>query len=303
MRDNDVGQHLHRQRQRGVAVVGRINDVVAVLDQQRHGLAAGEGIAVRHHDAQRRFAFRRGFHLGLMVAVADFGKRRQRGSRDLQQFAPFPPTGHDFVDKAPGVFLRNVELLCQRHPFLRQFRVQVGIGQPEIGQPMRQPQHQHQTVGPRIQGAARVIRIFVVGDRPGEYPGHAPVRHHDDAEFDVVGFQTGALLDDDCLRGIGVMRHQDRAVLIGVRCRQRQLAHLRQQAADKQFVRIGHVHPPPEGLHAERHQQRVRPVPLIIKCLAGAAAVLVHQRKPQRQVTHRRHAEARDDVLYRYHRT
>jgi len=40
MRDDDVRKHLHRQRQRGVAVVGRIDDMPAVLDQQRHGLAA-----------------------------------------------------------------------------------------------------------------------------------------------------------------------------------------------------------------------------------------------------------------------
>ena len=108
----------------------------------------------------------------------------------------------------------------------------------------------------------------------------------------MVGFQCGAFERSKGLCQIGPVLLQNRVVFSGVGRCQGQPANLGEQPAYEEFVGCGHAHMLPQGLHGQSHQQGMRPVGLIFETGAGAGAVLVEQRKPQRQLPHRRHALA-----------
>ena len=147
VRNDDVRQHFHGQRQGRVAVVGGVDDVGAVFHQQRHDLAAAERVAVGHHDAQRGFVVVR-----LAVSLFDFGKRGQGGDGNLQQVAPFLPADDDLVDKAGSLFSLEIQLCGGFNPGMGEFGTTGFFGQAQVRQHVRQAQHANEALAAGVVG-------------------------------------------------------------------------------------------------------------------------------------------------------
>ena len=147
-----------------------------------------------------------------------------------------------------------------------------------------------QLVGPRAFGEAGLVGGLVVADGLGEGFRDAAVGEDGGGEGVVVGLQA-LLLQCGELSVVFALREQA-AVDDGVHRGQRKAADASHQAAGKQFVRGADPALVRQGLAGHRHQQGVGPEVGVVEGFAGAALVLVHQRKPHRELAHGGHPEA-----------